>query len=285
MAGVVVDLVGGADLHDVPGVHDGHPVGDVGHHPEVVGDEDHRQVIFDPQVFEQLQDLGLDGDVQGGGGLVADQDLGVAGHRDGDDHPLAHPARKLVRVLLEAALGVSDAHVPQVFHRLFPGGAALQVLVQLHRLGDLVADGLEGVQAGHGVLHDHGDLVPAHPQPVLFLFQAGQADGLAVVGPKVINGALGDGAVCVQQAHEGLGEHALARAAFAHDGQHFALLDVQVDAADGVQDPAPEVEADVDVPGREDGGCVFHLAASFTAYGSWGRRRPRRRCRSGRTRW
>ena len=202
MAGVVVDLVGGADLHDVAGVHHRHPVGDVGHHAQVVGDQDHRQLVLDPQVLEQLQDLGLDGDVQGGGGLVADQDLGVAGHRDGDDHPLAHPARKLVGILVEAALRLGDAHVPQVFDGLVPGGAALQVLVQLHRLGDLLADGLKGVQAGHGVLHDHGDLVAAHLQPVFFLFQVGQPDGPAVVGPEIVDGALGDGAVGVQQAHE-----------------------------------------------------------------------------------
>ena len=31
-----------------------------------------------------------------------------------------------------------------------------------HGLHDLVADGLQGVQAGHGVLHDHGAFSLTH---------------------------------------------------------------------------------------------------------------------------
>ena len=67
-----------------------------------------------------------------GGGLVADQDLRVAGHRNGNDDALAHTARKLVGILRKAHLGVGNAHVPQVFKGLFPGGLALEMLVQLH---------------------------------------------------------------------------------------------------------------------------------------------------------
>ena len=119
--------------------------------------------------------------------------------------------------------------------------------MELHGLHDLVADGLQGVQAGHGVLHDHGDLVAAHPEPVLFLFQVGQADGLSVVSTEVVDGAAGNGAVGVQQAHEALGEHALARTGLAHDGEDLAVVDVQVDAADGVERFSTQVELDVQI--------------------------------------
>ena len=247
MAGVVIDLVRGADLDDVACIHDGHPVGDVGHDTEVVGDENDGQVVFDLHLLEQLQDLRLDGHVQRGGGLIADQDLRVAGHRNGDDDALAHTARELVRVLAEADLRVGDADIPQVFQRLLFGGFAAQTLMQLHGFHDLVADGLQWVQAGHGVLHDHGDLVAAHPEPVLFLFQVGQADGLSVVGTEVVDGAAGNGTVGVQQAHEALGEHALARTGLAHDGEDLAVVDVQVDAADGVERFSTQVELDVQI--------------------------------------
>ena len=249
-----------------------------------MGDQDDGQAVLDLHLLEQLQNLCLDGDIQGGGGLVADQDLGGAGQGDGDDHPLAHPARKLVGILLETPFRLGDAHILQVLQGLGPGGRAFQVLVQVHGFQDLLADGLEGVQAGHGVLHDHGDLASPHCQPVLFLFETGQPDGPA--GAVVVDGALGDGAVGVQQAHEGLGEHRLARAALPHDGQHLAGEDIQVDAPDGVEHAAPQIEADVHVAGGEDGCCaVQKRAASFTANDSWGRRRPRRRCRSGKKRW
>ena len=47
-----------------------------------------------------------------------------------------------MRVLVKTLLGVGDAHIPQVFQRLLFGGLALEALMQLHGLHDLVADGL-----------------------------------------------------------------------------------------------------------------------------------------------
>ena len=248
-----------------------------------MGDQDDGQVVLDPHLLEQGEDLRLDGDVEGGGRLVAQEDLGAARQGDGDDHALAHPARELVGVLAGAPLGVGDAHVPQVFQGLVPRGPAPEGLVQLDGLHDLVPHRLEGVEAGHGVLHDHGDLPPAHLEPVLFPAQVGQAQRRRT--PVVVDGAVGDGAVCVQQAHERLGKDRLARAALPHDGQHLAGVDVEVDAPYGAQDPPPQVEADVYVAGRKDRRCIFHPEGLLTAYGSWGRPRPRRRCRSGKRRW
>ena len=84
-----------------------------------------------------------------------------------------------------------------------------------------------------------------------------------VVGPEVVDGARGDGAVGVQQAHEGLGEHALARAGLAHDGEDLAVVDVEVDAADGVEDLSTQIEFDVEIPHREDQFVLFHPCASL----------------------
>ena len=52
------------------------------------------------EVAHQLQDLRLDGDVERGGRLIGDQQLRIAGQRDGDHDPLAHAARKLVGICL-----------------------------------------------------------------------------------------------------------------------------------------------------------------------------------------
>ena len=38
----------------------------------------------------------------------------------------------------------------------------------------LRADGLERIEAGHGVLQDHADLLAAHAEPVLLLFELGK---------------------------------------------------------------------------------------------------------------
>ena len=74
------------------------PVAGLGDDRQVVGDEDQRQAELAAEALEQLEDLGLDHDVEGGRRLVADDDRRVAGEGHRDHRPLAHPARQLVRI-------------------------------------------------------------------------------------------------------------------------------------------------------------------------------------------
>ena len=78
MFGIVEDGVDVPALGDYAKVHNGHIVGHLGDHAEVVGDEHdrHAQLILQPA--HELQDLGLGRHVQGRGGLVGDQQAGVA---------------------------------------------------------------------------------------------------------------------------------------------------------------------------------------------------------------
>ena len=69
---------------------------------EVVRDQDHRQAELAAQLLEQLEDLRLHHHVERRGGLVADDQLGLAGQRERDHHALAHAAGELVRVLAGA---------------------------------------------------------------------------------------------------------------------------------------------------------------------------------------
>ena len=85
-------------LDDPPGIHDQHPVGDLTHHGEVVGDQEHRHAEAGLQAEEQIEDLRLDGDVERGRRLVRHEQVGIAADRHGDHHPLAHAARELVRI-------------------------------------------------------------------------------------------------------------------------------------------------------------------------------------------
>ena len=57
------------------------------------------------QLREQLQDLRLDRDVERGRRLVGDEQLRLAGERHRDHHALAHAARELVRVRVDALSG------------------------------------------------------------------------------------------------------------------------------------------------------------------------------------
>ena len=149
-------------LHDAPGVHHADVVCSAGHHGQIVGDEHHGGAGLFLGHGEHVQDLGLDGHVEGRGGLVGDDDVGVVGHSHGDDHALPHAAGELVGVGVEPLLGLGDAHHAQELHRAgaYRGGVHGRV-VHEQRLGHLVADGEHGREGRERVLKDHGDALAA----------------------------------------------------------------------------------------------------------------------------
>jgi hypothetical protein len=91
------------------GIHDRDPVGRLGDHPEIVGDE-HQGSALAPEVSEDVEDLRLRGHVESRRGLVRDDEVGLAGDRHRDHDALAHPARHLVRLVVETPLWVGNAH-------------------------------------------------------------------------------------------------------------------------------------------------------------------------------
>ena len=130
-------------LHHVSGVHDGHLVTDLRHDAQIVGDHDEGGLVLFAQILHQIQHLSLDGHIQRGGGLISDQQLGVAGQRDGDDHTLLHTAGELMGIVAGALTG--DTHQLKHTHgqllRLHHG----DVFVDTDALCDLVAYGEHGV--------------------------------------------------------------------------------------------------------------------------------------------
>ncbi len=78
------------ELHQAAGVHDRNPVDDLRDYGEIVRNEQHGQPELRTQIGEQLQDLRLNGDIQGGGGLVGDQQLRPVHDGHGDHHALPH---------------------------------------------------------------------------------------------------------------------------------------------------------------------------------------------------
>ena len=92
------DLRHGARLDDVALAHHDDVVGQVGDDAHVVGDEQDGAVEPVAEAAQQLQDLGLHGDVEGGRRLVGDEELRVARDRLGDHRALALAAGELVRV-------------------------------------------------------------------------------------------------------------------------------------------------------------------------------------------
>ena len=72
---VLEQLVVGGDLHDLSQIHDSDAIGDVSNHRQVVGDEQIGQIELRLKILKQVDDLGLNGYVQGGDGFVGDDKL------------------------------------------------------------------------------------------------------------------------------------------------------------------------------------------------------------------
>ena len=68
-------------------------------------------------VAQQVEDLRLHRHVQRRRRLVGNDERRPAGQRDGDHHALPHAARQLVRVVVDALLGIGDAHRAQQLDR------------------------------------------------------------------------------------------------------------------------------------------------------------------------
>ena len=63
MLGIFVKFVFGPDFNDFSQVHHGYPVADMANHAQIMGDEQIGQPKFILKFFQQVNDLGLDGNI------------------------------------------------------------------------------------------------------------------------------------------------------------------------------------------------------------------------------
>src|SRR5882762_955895 len=149
-----VDLVRAGDLDDLAVLHHHHLFGHVADHRQVVRDEQVAHCVFVLQILQEVQQLGLDRDVERRDRLVADQDLRTQGERAGDRDPLALAAGELVRVFGERVRG--EAHlVEQLQAERAPPGLAAADAVDLHRLHQDLAHREARIERGIRILeHD-----------------------------------------------------------------------------------------------------------------------------------
>ena len=147
-------------LHDSPGIHDGNLVTDLGNNAHVVGDEDDCSAGAFLKILGQVENLSLDGHVQGRRRFVRDEELRLTEkcHRDHDT--LLHPPGQLVWVGGEALFRIRDPHRSEHLRGTLAHLGPLQSEAEFQHLPHLSLDREHRVQRGHGVLEDHGDLVP-----------------------------------------------------------------------------------------------------------------------------
>ena len=177
-----------------------------------MGDEQVRQTQLILQLIEHVDDLCLDGHVQRGHRLVADNEVGIDGQGAGDADTLTLTAGELVGIA-GGVLTVQAHMIHQLQDALHALLLGLIELMDIQGLTDDVGDGHAGVQRGIGILEDHGGLLAE------FLDVGGGLQLFAVI-PDLAAGGL----IQVQQraAHGGL-----AAAGFAYQTQCLALVDAE----------------------------------------------------------
>jgi hypothetical protein len=239
--------VGGAVFDDGTLAHDGDVVGDVADDGEVVRDEDHGEIQIAREVGEEVEDLRLDGDVEGGDGFVGNDEFGLGGKGPGDGDALALAAGEFMRVFLHVAGVKAD-----FFHEGCDGVAELgfaEGTALADGFGKGGVDGVARVEGGVGILEDHLEVEP--PLADGFVGQGGEVFSLE-------DDCSGGGAL---ELHDGAREGGFATAGFSDETEDFPLFDGEADSVDGADGgggfAGEEVffagEADVDVLYFEEG--------------------------------
>ena len=150
---VLEQLVVGGDLHDLSQIHDSDAIRDVANHRQVVGDEQVGQIELRLKVLEQVDDLGLNGYVQGGDGLVGDDKLRLCRQRSGDADALPLPSAELMGIAV-SHIGIQTHRLQQVLHPLLVLLAPTCQLVDRNRLPHDAACRHAWIQRGVWILKD-----------------------------------------------------------------------------------------------------------------------------------
>jgi hypothetical protein len=146
-----------------PCIHYNHPICHLGNYAEIMGDKDNCRIKICPQLFQQFENLGLDGDIQGSAGLVRKEQLWIARQGHGNENPLLHAPGKMMGIISQAPFRHRNAHQLQHIYGPLFYIPVLDILMQPDCLANLVANGQDRVEGRHGFLKDHGHLVAPEP--------------------------------------------------------------------------------------------------------------------------
>jgi len=158
VTGPIEQRLNGRGLHNLAGVHHHHPVHILSHEAQIVGDEEHGHAprfLLGPK---HVHELSLDGDVQGGGRLVCDQETRIARQPDSDDYALAHTAGEFVGIGAGPLLWGGDPHLGQERHRARRRPSTIKVRVAPKSFGDLLTYTIARVEDRHWILKNKPDV-------------------------------------------------------------------------------------------------------------------------------
>src|SRR5215469_466481 len=242
MAGVPIDVSGRPPLDDFARIHNVDPISVAGHDTQIVRDDEQGDPVLPAEILHQIQDLGLNGYVQGRGRFVGYNEFGVAAERHGYHHSLQHAATELVGKLPEPALRVRYPDLLQTTHSLSAGHRFDHAKVEFNSLGKLTADGENRVEGCHWLLIDHGNLLAADATDLPIR----QLEQVPTVEDDFPAHSLA-GRVR-HEAHDGQSADTLTAAALSHEAQGFSFFEDIGDAIDRLHHPRRGEEMGPQIP-------------------------------------
>jgi hypothetical protein len=156
MQGIIVKPANGGLLDNPAHIHHGDDVAGELDDGEVMCDEQVGEEKLLPEVFEEVEDLGLDGDVEGTDGFVADDEFRLEDQRAGNADTLSLAAGEFVWVAVygigrQTYFGEDSA---DVFREIGAG----YFFVDLEWFADDAADGHSRIERAEWVLENQADV-------------------------------------------------------------------------------------------------------------------------------
>ena len=154
VGGLAEDEVGGSIFDELAGAHDGNVGGELRDYGKTVGDEEIGEVKFLLEFLKEEENLGADGDIEGGDGFISNDERGAENQGASDADALALAAGKLVRVAVCSIAGQANATQELL-------GAAEAIVARELRfvnrqwLGGNFANAHAGIQGSERILKDH----------------------------------------------------------------------------------------------------------------------------------
>ncbi len=188
-----------------------------------MADEDVGEPELLLELYEQVDDLGLDGDVESRDRLVADDDLRLEDDGAGNADALALATRELVRIAVLELEVEADG-----LHDLLDAGIAFCLRLvgtcDIDRLCDDVRDGHARIQGAIGVLEDELHLLACLRERL----SLERREILAVEDDLARRG--------LREAQDALAGRRLATAGLADDSKRLAAVQLERDILEGMHD-------------------------------------------------
>jgi hypothetical protein len=226
-----------------------------------VGDPDQRGSGLGAQLLQLIDDLGLGGDIEGGGRLVGHDQVGLVQHRDRDGDALAHAAGELVRPGAQALLRRRDADARERRGGLVARLRARHRAVRQDGVDHLVADAQQRMQRGHRILEDHRNATAAD-RAQLALRHGAQVAAAVAHRARHDTGR-------VDQPEDRIGGDRLAAAGLADDSEGLAFPDLEADIVDRGHDAVLAGESRAQAFHRKHGSALACGAAHVSPRGSF----------------